>query len=383
MSRSLVALAVAALAVVCLGTLTVTHRRTELLVGSYHVGGRVPNTKDAPHQPAGYGNQAAQMGFNPGFYNAPSRAVHGIKARMGQKSLVGSYNVGRTPVGKASPHQPAGMGNLAAQMGFNPGFYNGLRHARGGAKPRMGRKSLVGSQVVTPMVGRKHHQTEQRPPVSAFIGDQMKNSARKSHVQKLLVGSTYVDPRKQQGKPAPHHMGIGNQAAPHYGDAHQFFNAARKVKTNKLLVGSQFVDPKAKDTHQPHGFGNQAAQMGENPGFYNAPSRKSKSQKLLVGSFNVDPRQQQHAAPHPGIGNQAAPQNHFDVGTNIVFHGIKSEGGIQGVKKVLPHMEKKGLVGSWNVGKPRNGKMQHQPHGIGDQSASRGNNPAFYNGLGH
>lgn len=52
------------------------------------------------------------MGFNPGFYNAPSRAVHGIKARMGQKSLVGSYNVGRTPVGKASPHQPAGMGRL-------------------------------------------------------------------------------------------------------------------------------------------------------------------------------------------------------------------------------------------------------------------------------
>lgn len=57
MSRSLVALAVAALAVVCLGTLTVTHRRTELLVGSYHVGGRVPNTKDAPHQPAGYGGE--------------------------------------------------------------------------------------------------------------------------------------------------------------------------------------------------------------------------------------------------------------------------------------------------------------------------------------
>ena len=46
---------------------------------------------------------------------------------------------------------------------------------------------------------------------------------------------------------------IGNQAAPHYGDAHQFYNAARKVHTNKLLVGSSFVDPKAKDTHQPHG----------------------------------------------------------------------------------------------------------------------------------
>ena len=43
-----------------------------------------------------------------------------------------------------------------------------------------------------------------------------------------------------------------------------------------------------------------------------------------------------------------------------MFHGIKSEGGIQGVKKVLPHMEKKGLVGSWNVGKPRNGKVRLQ-----------------------
>ena len=52
-----------------------------------------------------------------------------------------------------------------------------------------------------------HHTNEKRPPVSAFIGDQMKNSARKSHVQKLLVGSTYVDPRKQQGKSAPHHFG--------------------------------------------------------------------------------------------------------------------------------------------------------------------------------
>jgi hypothetical protein len=381
MSRSLIALAVAALAVVCLGTLTVTHRRTELLVGSYHVG-RAPGAKEAPHQPAGYGNQAAQNGFNPGFYNG-LRHAHGIKAHMGQKSLVGSYNVGRTPGKAATPHQPAGIGNQAAQNGFNPGFYNGLRHAHG-AKPRMGRKSLVGSQVVTPMVGKKHHQTEKRPPVSAFIGDQMKNSARKSHVQKLLVGSTYVDPRKQHGKPAPHHFGIGNQAAPHYGDAHQFYNAARKVKTNKLLVGSQFVDPKDPNAkhQQPHGYGNQAAQMGDNPGFYNAPSRKSKSQKLLVGSFNVNP--QQKAAPHPGIGNQAAPQNHFDVGTNIVFHGIKSEGGIRGAKKVLPHhAQKKGLVGSYNVGKPRNGKVAHQPHGIGDQSASRGNNPAFYNGISH
>ena len=55
------------------------------------------------------GNQAAQNGFNPGFYNG-LRHAHGVKARMGQKSLVGSYNVGRAPQGKAQPHQPAGIG---------------------------------------------------------------------------------------------------------------------------------------------------------------------------------------------------------------------------------------------------------------------------------
>jgi len=42
--------------------------------------------------------------------------------------------------------------------------------------------------------------------------------------------------------------------------------------------------------------------------------------------------------------NQAAPQNHFDVGTNIVFNGVKSEGGIRGIRK--HHAGKKGLVGS-------------------------------------
>ena len=113
-------------------------------------------------------------------------------------------------VARHSQHSPDGVygpaGNQAAQNGFNPGFYNGLRHAHG-VKARVGRKNLVGSYSTTPKVGKMHHTNEKRPPVSAFIGDQMKNSARKSHVQKLLVGSTYVDPRKQQGKPAPHHFG--------------------------------------------------------------------------------------------------------------------------------------------------------------------------------
>jgi len=65
-------------------------------------------------------------------------------------------------------------------------------------------------------------------------------------------------------------------------------------------------------------IGNQGMQIGNNPNFYNAPvSRKGKSQKLLVGSFNID--QQHKGISHPGIGNQAAPMNHLDIGTNIVF----------------------------------------------------------------
>jgi hypothetical protein len=58
--RSLAALAVAALAVVCLGALTITSQRTELLVGSYGIKrstlvghpGAAP-----PHQPHGYGTE--------------------------------------------------------------------------------------------------------------------------------------------------------------------------------------------------------------------------------------------------------------------------------------------------------------------------------------
>ena len=118
-----------------------------------------------------------------------------------------------------------------------------------------------------------------------------------------------------------------------------------------------------------------------NPNFYNAPSHKAtQTSKLLVGSYNVD--MQHKASPHPFIGNQAAPQNHMDVGTNIVFRGVHSEGGIKGVKK---HEQKKGLVGSYGVDThPATGKAKpHQPHGFGDQSASRGNNPNFYNGISH
>eukprot|EP00283_Hemiselmis_rufescens_P009203 CAMPEP_0173422664 /NCGR_PEP_ID=MMETSP1357-20121228/3283_1 /TAXON_ID=77926 /ORGANISM="Hemiselmis rufescens, Strain PCC563" /LENGTH=83 /DNA_ID=CAMNT_0014385709 /DNA_START=13 /DNA_END=260 /DNA_ORIENTATION=+ len=55
-------------------------------------------------------------------------------------------------------------------------------------------------------------------------------------------------------------------------------------------------------------------------------ARHSGRSELLVGSSTVDP----HKPPlvTPGIGNQAAGQNHFDVGTNIVFHGVHNEGGV-------------------------------------------------------
>jgi len=224
-------------------------------------------------------------------------------------------------------------------------------------------------------------------PLSHFIGDQMKNSARKVKNQQLMVGSFQINPKKKGGPSAP--RGIGDQAAPHYGqdNGSNFYNhlSRKDRKTQKLLVGSTFVDPKAKDQHHSRGFGNQAAQMQGpdgtgNPNFYNAPSHKDKkTQKLLVGSYNVD--QNHKAMAHPGIGNQAAPQSHMDVGTNIVFHGVKSEGGIRGAKK---HMQKKGLVGSHVVQKRADGKASpHQPHGFGDQSASRGNNPGFYNAPSH
>jgi len=321
LNRGLIALAVAALAVCCLGALTITSQRTELMVGSYNVGRPAPNTA-APHQPHGYGNQAASMGDSPQFYNG-IRHAHGVKARIGQKNLVGSYPVQRKGIPKQRPQFP----------------------------------------------------------LSHFIGDQMKNSARKSASQKLMVGSFQVQP-SANGKTQPHQPhGIGNQAAPHYGIASGFYNhAARKVRTNKLLVGSSFVDPKAKSHAQPHGYGNQAMQMGENPNFYNAPvSHKSKSQKLLVGSFNVDA--QHKGVSHPGIGNQAAPMNHMDVGTNIVFHGVHSEGGILGARK---HMQKKGLVGSYFAGRPNGSKKAPvQPHGYGDQSNSHAGGANFYNAAPH
>jgi hypothetical protein len=55
-TRGVIALAVAALAVVCLGALTITSQRTELLVGSYN--GRAAPGQAAPHAPRGLGKSA-------------------------------------------------------------------------------------------------------------------------------------------------------------------------------------------------------------------------------------------------------------------------------------------------------------------------------------
>jgi len=79
-------------------------------------------------------------------------------------------------------------GNQAAStMGGSPQFYNGISHAHG-LKARVGQKNLVGSYKVQ----RKGKVV----PLSSFIGDQMKNSAKKSPSQKLMVGSFQVQFRE-------------------------------------------------------------------------------------------------------------------------------------------------------------------------------------------
>jgi len=377
---------------VCLGALTITSQRTELLVGSYGIKrstlvghpGAAP-----PHQPHGYGNQAAQQGFNPAFYNAPSHA-HGHRARIGQKNIVGSKVV-----------HPKGLPNHKPQ-------HVPLSHFIGDQMKNSARKVkhqqlMVGSFAIDTKV--KHQQphgqfgigNQAAPNWSHGTQDNGSNfynhiSRKAKKTQKLLVGSTFVDSSK---KDHPVSRGYGNEGAQMTGrdgtGNPNFYNAPshKATKTSKLLVGSTFVDTSKKvggaSVHS-RGFGNEGAQMTGrdgtgNPNFYNAPSHKAtKTSKLLVGSYNVD--MQHKASPHPFIGNQAAPQNHMDVGTNIVFRGVHSEGGIKGVKK---HEQKKGLVGSYGVDThPATGKAKpHQPHGFGDQSASRGNNPNFYNGISH
>ena len=65
----------------------------------------------------------------------------------------------------------------------------------------MVQKNLVGSKVVHPKGLPVHH--PHHVPLSQMIGDQMKNSARKVKTNKLLVGSTFVDPRAKNQPPHP------------------------------------------------------------------------------------------------------------------------------------------------------------------------------------
>lgn len=76
-------------------------------------------------------------------------------------------------------------------MGGSPQFYNGISHAHG-LKARVGQKNLVGSYKVQRKGMPKGGKVV---PLSSFIGDQMKNSAKKSPSQKLLVGSFQVQVR--------------------------------------------------------------------------------------------------------------------------------------------------------------------------------------------
>jgi hypothetical protein len=89
-------------------------------------------------------------------------------------------------------------GNQAAQQGFNPGFYNAPSHAHG-HRARMGQKNIVGSKVVHPK-GLPNHKP-QHVPLSHFIGDQMKNSARKVKHQQLMVGSFAIDTKTKSKEP--------------------------------------------------------------------------------------------------------------------------------------------------------------------------------------
>lgn len=92
-------------------------------------------------------------------------------------------------------------GNQAAQMGFNPGFYNAPSHAHG-LRAHMGQRRIVGSYPVHPK-GMPDPTKRGKVPLSHFIGDQMKNSARKVKNQQLMVGSFQINPKKKGGPSAP------------------------------------------------------------------------------------------------------------------------------------------------------------------------------------
>ncbi len=115
--------------------------------------------------------------------------------------------------------------------------------------------------------------------------------------------------------------------------------------------------------------GNQAASMGDNPNFYNSMRhahhlKAHYGQKNLVGSYNVGRRSNEQHKPQGeiGIGNQAA-----SMGNNPNFYNAMSHA--HGSKV---HMQKKGLVGSYPAKRkgmpvPYSPKAPLHNGGVGDQ----------------
>jgi hypothetical protein len=370
--RQYLPLVLAAMAVVTLGFVSVAHRSgpsellqkrtSKLLVGSFNVN---PMQNKKQGQPHGYGNQAApQAPPNAHFYNT--------KDQKKEKLLVGSY----TPKNsyQAQHGQAFGIGNQAAPQGHGV--------------------SDIGTNTV-------FHGVKADGGIAGAVKQHMSYWKKELLGKKALVGSFTTKGNKDHPVHPPH--GYGNEAAPQGGlrSNHRFFNNKAKPtglhmnmkqrnwlpwarsKTFNLkkegVVGSYVPKTQQQQHHVPTvGFGNQAApQGGNNVHFFNAKDQKK--EKLLVGSFNVNPQNQQASQPF-GIGNQAAPQGHMgDIGTNTVFHGVKADGGIAGVRKTKQHMMKKGLVGSFNVN-PNKGDRPQPPHGYGNQAApALPANAHFYN----
>jgi len=164
---------------------------------------------------------------------------------------------------------------------------------------------------------------------------------------------------------------------------------AHPAQGKKSLVGSSVIPPPASrhpNKAKPPVFtkGNQAAVSGGSQGFYNTARKGTKAPaahaKSLVGSSIVTSHDR--VLSTPGVGNQAAGQNHFDVGTNIVFHGVHNEGGVHGAKRAHPAAQgKKSLVGSNVIPPPVPNHVKPKPpiYTVGNQAAVSGGSHGFYN----
>jgi len=161
---------------------------------------------------------------------------------------------------------------------------------------------------------------------------------------------------------------------------------AHPASGRKSLVGSRVIPPPKPDhpVAKPPVFtnGNQAAISGSAQGFYNTARRTlapAAPKKGLVGSTTVGRHDLNKQTP--GIGNEAAGQSHFDVGTNIVFHGVHNEGGVIAAKKAHPASGRKSLVGSRVIPPPKPDHPVAKPPVFtnGNQAAVSGGSHGFYN----